>query len=532
MKGINTEKSRMRHRVFTEVARFAYEGGGQEVLDELPYQMVNSEDDPYRHSLFLERAIAGERIRVAMGMAIRPVNEHTPTSKGVDESMIEEKYYEPPLIDIIRFACHCCPEKRVYITDGCQGCLEHPCREVCPKKCISYDRRLGRAVIDQDKCIKCGMCMKACQYNAIIRQERPCVKACGLNAIGEDEYGHAQIDQDKCVSCGMCLNSCPFSAIVDKGQIYQTIKALQSDTPVYAIVAPAIAGQFGKELTDTRMKSAFGKLGFKDVFEVAIGADLCTIEEAEHFLREVPSEMPFMCTSCCPAWSIMAKTHFPEFANTVSMALTPMVLTARLVKKMYPECKIAFIGPCLSKKHEASRRTVKSYVDFVLTFEELAGMFDAKNVVFAECEEGEPLRKASSDGFGFAISGGVAQAVVNHIRRVDPEREVKIVRAEGLDECMKMMKKAAAGEYNGYLLEGMACPGGCIAGAGTLQPVNKAAYSVGVAQKEAPVANAADSQYADLLPALEHIQEELSKQRKQDVPEPVNRAKIDLLTYK
>ena len=529
MKGIATEKNLLRHKVFTEVARFAYEGGGPEVLDELPYKMVNVDDDPYRHSVFLERAIVGERIRVAMGMAIRPVNEHTPTSKGVDESMIEEKYYEPPLIDIIRFACHRCPDKRVYITDGCQSCLEHPCREVCPKKCISYDRKLGRAVIDTEKCIKCGRCVDNCQYNAIIKQERPCVKACGLGAIGEDEHGHAMIDQDKCVSCGMCLNSCPFAAIVDKGQIYQTIKAIQSGTPVYAIVAPAIAGQFGKGLTDTKMKPAFRLLGFEDVFEVAIGADLCTIEEAEHFLREVPSELPFMCTSCCPAWSIMAKTNFPEYADTISMALTPMVLTARLVKKMHPECKIAFIGPCLSKKHEASRHTVKSYVDFVLTFEELAGMFDAMEVDFAELEEDEPLRKASSDGFGFAISGGVAQAVVNHIKRVDPEREVKVVRAEGLDECMKMMRKAVKGEYNGYLLEGMACPGGCVAGAGTMLPLNKAVYSVGVAQKEAPVANAIDSKYADLLPALEHIQEELNKQ---EVPEPINRVKFNLLTYK
>ena len=529
MKGINSEKNRLRHKVFTEVARFAYEGSGPEELDELPYKMVSGEDDPYRSTLFLERAIAGERLRVAMGMAIRPVNEHTPTSKGVDQSMIEEKYYEPPLIDIIRFACNRCPDTRVYITDGCQGCLEHPCREVCPKKCISSDRRNGRAVIDTEKCIKCGMCMKACQYNAIIRQERPCVKACGLGAIGEDEHGNAVIDQDKCVSCGMCLNSCPFAAIVDKGQIYQTIKAMQSGTPVVAILAPAIAGQFGRNLTDTKMKSAFRALGFEDVMEVAIGADLCTIEEAEHFLRDVPDKLPFMCTSCCPAWSIMAKTNFPEYADTVSMALTPMVLTARLVKMKSPECKIAFIGPCLSKKHEASRRTVKSYVDFVLTFEELAGMFDAKGVDFAEIEESEPLRKASSDGFGFAISGGVAQAVANHIKRVDPDREVRIVHAEGLDECMKMMKKAAAGEYDGYLLEGMACPGGCIAGAGTMLPLNKAKYSVSVAQKEAPVSNAIDSRYADLLPALEHIQEELSRQ---ETPEPVNSVKVKMLNYK
>ena len=371
--------------------------------------------------------------------------------------------------------------------------------------------------------------MKACQYSAIIRQERPCVKACGLKAIGEDEYGHAKIDQEKCVSCGMCLNSCPFAAIVDKGQIYQTIKAMQMGTPVYAIVAPAIAGQFGKGLTDKKMRGAFAELGFTDVVEVAIGADLCTIEESEHFFKEVPSEIPFMCTSCCPAWSIMAKKEFPEFADTVSMALTPMVLTARLVKKKHPDCKIAFIGPCLSKKHEACRKTVKSYVDFVLTFEELAGMFDAKGVDFDKIEEGGTLRRASSDGFGFAVSGGVAKAVANHIKHTDPEREVKVVCAEGLDECLKMMKKASKGEYDGYLLEGMACPGGCIAGAGTLQPTNKVAYAVSVAMKEAPAENAYTNQYADLIPVLEHIQEELSKT---NVPEPVNRAKVNLLEYK
>ena len=189
-----------------------------------------------------------------------------------------------------------------------------------------------------------------------------------------------------------------------------------------------------------------------------------------------------------------------------------MALTARLVKKNHPECKIAFIGPCLAKKREAGRTTVKSYVDFVLTFEELAGMFDAKGVVFAECEEGNPPRRASSDGIGFAMSGGVASAVANHIKKVDPEREVKIERAEGLDECYKLMKKAAAGEYDGYLLEGMACPGGCIAGVGTIQPLNKTVHSLNKAKEKAPVANAVDNKYADLLPKLENIQEELAGQ--------------------
>lgn len=501
MRGIFSQKTQIRKEIFTEIARLAYEGGGRQELEELPYKIIPGEIATYRDSIFLERAIVSERLRVAMGMSLRPMTEHAPISKGLDESMIEEKYYEPPLINIIKFACHACPEKRVYVTDGCQGCLEHPCKEVCPKDAISIVH--GKSQIDPEKCIKCGKCMDACSYNAIIKQERPCAKACGMGAIHSDEYGRAEIDQDKCVSCGMCLVNCPFSAIVDKGQIYQTIKAIQSDTPVYAILAPAIAGQFGPEMTESRIRSGFKALGFTDVAEVAVGADLCTIEEAHDFMDEVPEKMPFMATSCCPAWAMMAKKSFPQLADNISMALTPMVLTARLIKKKHPGCKIAFVGPCAAKKLEASRRSVKSYVDFVLTFEEVAGMFNAKEIFFADLPEDKPLREASGDGRGFAASGGVAKAVVNYIKKLDPSRDVKVVSAEGLDNCKKMLMLAKAGKYNGYLLEGMACPGGCIAGAGTLRPINKAAQALAESQKAADFAQAADTTYADWIPDLE-----------------------------
>ena len=501
MRGIFSQKTQIRKEIFTEIARLAYEGGGRQELEELPYKIIPGEIATYRDSIFLERAIVSERLRVAMGMSLRPMTEHAPISKGLDESMIEEKYYEPPLINIIKFACHACPEKRVYVTDGCQGCLEHPCKEVCPKDAISIVH--GKSQIDPEKCIKCGKCMDACSYNAIIKQERPCAKACGMGAIHSDEYGRAEIDQDKCVSCGMCLVNCPFSAIVDKGQIYQTIKAIQSDTPVYAILAPAIAGQFGPEMTESRIRSGFKALGFTDVAEVAVGADLCTIEEAHDFMDEIPEKMPFMATSCCPAWAMMAKKSFPQLADNISMALTPMVLTARLIKKNHPDCKIAFGGPCAAKKLEASRRSVKSYVDFVLTFEEVAGMFNAKEIFFADLPEDKPLREASGDGRGFAASGGVAKAVVNYIKKLDPSRDVKVVSAEGLDNCKKMLMLAKAGKYNGYLLEGMACPGGCIAGAGTLRPINKAAQALAESQKAADFAQAADTTYADWIPDLE-----------------------------
>ena len=301
----------------------------------------------------------------------------------------------------------------------------------------------------------------------------------------------------------MCLVSCPFAAIVDKGQIYQTIMAIKSDVPVYAILAPAIAGQFGPELTEKKLRSAFKALGFEDAAEVAVGADLCTIEEARDFLKEVPDRIPFMGTSCCPAWARMAKKEFPELADTISMALTPMVLTARLLKKRHPECRIAFIGPCLSKKNEASRKKVKSYVDFALTFEEVAGMFEAKNVDFSKLEEDDLINKASKDGRGFAKEGGVAGAVVDYIRMIDPDRKVNVVKASGLKECKKMVRLAKAGKYDGCLLEGMACPGGCIAGAGTLSEFKRSEAELQKSIDNAKFGQANESTYADWIPELE-----------------------------
>ena len=503
MRGLYSSKTKIRHQIFTEIARLAYTGDIEKEMDDLPYKILPGEIATYRDSIFLERAIVGERLRVAMGLPLRNISEHASISKGVEASLIEEKYYEPPLINIIKFACNSCPEKRVIVTEGCQGCLEHPCQEVCPKNAIHIEN--GRSVIDQEKCIKCGKCLESCPYNAIIKQERPCAKACGMNAIHSDEHGRAEIDYDKCVSCGMCLVSCPFSAIVDKGQIYQTIMALKSDTPVYAIVAPAVAGQFEPELKNTQLRGAFKALGFTDIKEVAVGADLCTIEEAKDFMEEVPSKLPFMGTSCCPAWSVMAKKMFPQYADCISMALTPMVLTARLLKQEEPDCKIVFVGPCAAKKLEASRKSIRSYVDFVLTFEEVKGMFDAKGVDFASLPEEEALNQASSDGRGFAASGGVAAAVVKAVKRMDPEREVKVVSANGLQECKKMMMAAKAGKYNGYLLEGMACPGGCIAGAGTVQTVKKAGVALEKMKKEAAFEECMDTSFGGELEKLEEL---------------------------
>lgn len=492
----------LRRKVFTEVARLAYENTGYDKLDEIPYKILPGEVAHYRESIFLERAILGERLRLAIGLPLRPVDEHSSLSTGIEHSAVAEKYYEPPLINIITFACNACPEKKVVVTNMCTGCLAHPCQEVCPKDCVHTVR--GQSVIDQDKCIQCGRCVDACPYNAIIKTERPCAKACGMDAIHSDELGRAEIDHDKCVSCGMCLVSCPFGAISDKSQIFQLIHAIKNPKDkVYAIVAPAFAGQFGADVTMGKLKTAMKILGFEDTVEVAIGADLCTIDEAHDFIEKVPDAQPFMATSCCPAWSVMAKKLFPKLSPYISMTLTPMVLTARLLKREYPDAKIAFIGPCAAKKLEASRRTVRSDVDFVLTFEELMGMMVAKEVDFKTLEESEVKEEATGAGRGFAVGGGVAKAVAEAIAQIDPEREIKIASAEGLKECQKLLKLAAAGKYDGYLLEGMACPGGCVAGVGNLISIKKATAHVNRYAEHAKQSSALESSYKENLDLLQ-----------------------------
>ena len=502
MRGYDSFVTEVRKKVFAEVARLAYEGGdyGRQIV-EIPYRIVPGEMASHRESIFLERAIAGERVRLAMGLPLRPVYEHKALSDGVNESAIAEKYYDPPLINIINYACNACPTKQMRVTDVCQGCLSRSCQQVCPKGAVSF--RHGKSVIDQDKCIKCGKCVDACPYHAIVKLERPCEAACGMDAIGSDEYGRAKINYDKCVSCGQCLVSCPFGAIVDKGQIFQLIHAMKKGDPVYAIVAPAFVGQFGDILTPEKLTAAMKILGFTDVVEVAVGADLCTIDEAKEYLERIPGKDTYMGTSCCPAWISMVETCFPDQFDHISMTLTPMVLTARMVKKAHPEAKVCFVGPCAAKKLEASREHIRSDVDFVLTFEELQGMFEAKEVWYADVEGDDPLDKGSADGRGFAVSGGVAAAVQNVVKGMAPDVEMKIMGAEGLRECRKMMTLAKAGKLNGYLLEGMACPGGCIAGAGTIRPIKKAAALVEKYKKEAPLTSATQSSYAELADKLD-----------------------------
>lgn len=475
MRGIDTQVRKMRRRVFREIANLAYHSENlTDDMEALPYKIVDYEESETQENVYRERAVVRERLRLAMGMSLRPENTPVHVSQGMEVSNIDEKYYEPPLMQVIPSGCHACPENQYTVTDKCMACTAHPCQEVCPRGAISFHR--GKSYIDQTKCIKCGKCKAACPYDAISHQMRPCMSACGVGAITSDKYGRAVIDTEKCVSCGMCMVSCPFGAIADKSQIFQLIRAMQSGRKIIAQVAPAFVGQFGPEVTPDMLKTALKELGFYEVYETAIGADLGCMAEAEHYVKEVATgNQPFSLTSCCPSWSVLAKKFFPETIDKISNALTPMVATARIIKKEHPDAGVVFIGPCASKKLEASRRTIRSDVDFVITFEELTGMFEAKGILLKEIQAMDEMCGATGAGRGYGVAGGVASAIESCVREYYPDVEVHIEHAESLSECKKILMLAKMGKKNGCLIEGMACPGGCIAGAGTNIPIPQAA---------------------------------------------------------
>lgn len=502
MRGLFTPITKIRRQVFTEVAKYAYERdldrSDFNYFYESSYRIIPGEVATYRDSVFKERAIIRERIRLALGLPIRPAGTHLPLTEGMTQSAISEKKLELPLVNVIPFACEACPTDRIQVSDNCRKCLAHPCTTVCPVNAVSIGK--NAAIIDQEKCIKCGRCVTACPYQAILRFGRPCAQACGADAIGSDELGRARIDQDKCVSCGLCIVSCPFAAIADKSEIFQLITAIRTGHTVFAAIAPSFVGQFGPLATPGKIASGIKALGISRVIEVGWGADVSSLHEAEEFLRDVPGDKPFLGTSCCPSWALFARKTQPSLSHCIALTHTPMVASAKKIKEEHPEAKVVFIGPCVAKKLEALDDEVRPYVDFVITFEELMGLFSAKQIELSDLEETELSTQASQDGRNYAVAGGVAEAVMNVIHAQNKDIQVPVLKADTLQDCRKMLAQAKAGKADGHLLEGMACPGGCVGGPGTLSHIPRAARAVKAFAQTSPFHTASDNSMEQLTP--------------------------------
>ena len=303
--------------------------------------------------------------------------------------------------------------------------------------------------------------------------ERSCEKACPLNAITHDELGKVNINHKICMGEGHCIDACSFGALGEKSQFIPLIKLLkQQINPVYASLAPAFAGQFGPEVTPGKLRSALLALGFTDVIETALYADLVTMKEAFEFEEHVKTAHDFMFTSCCcPVWIKLIENKFPELVQHISPSVSPMVASARVIKQLEPEAKVVFIGPCVAKKSEAMLPDLRGAVDYVLTFQELATIFEAAEINPAQQRDNEKSL-ASWGGRIYGFTGGVSTAVATTLEKMIPHHSQKLVpiKVDGIPDCQKMLEEIKLGQLNANFIEGMACKGGCVGGPGRLIP--------------------------------------------------------------
>ena len=446
MRKFDTKVQHLKYKVLREVAKLAWNDTLTENLLDIPKLLVPGKKPSMRCCVYKERAILGERVKMAMG----------------------GDPHDPNVIQVIDIACDECPVGGFEVTNACRGCLAHRCEDVCRFGAISYDSD-HVAHIDKSKCRECGACAKVCPYTAIVSRKRPCQNACKVKAISMNEEHAACIDYSKCISCGSCVYQCPFGAITDKSYILKAVELLKNSIStkgeggnrVYAIVAPSIASQFSYAKMG-QVVSGLYALGFDEIVEAALGADMVALAEA----REL-SEKGILTSSCCPAFVHYIKTAFPQLADKISHNMSPMGVLTKHIKETDNGAKVVFVGPRTAKKAEAQLEEIEDFVDAVITFEELQALFDSRDINLSALEERE-LSNASYFGRIFARSGGLTDAAAEAMKEQNIDFEIKPVVCDGIEACRVALLKLSKNALDGNFIEGMACIGGCIGGAGCL----------------------------------------------------------------
>ncbi len=444
MRKFDTKVQHLKYKVLREVARLAWNDTLMEHMLDIPKTIVPGKIPTMRCCVYKERAILGERVKLAM---------------GGDKS-------DSNVIEVIDTACDECPMGGYEVTNACRGCLAHRCEDVCRFGALSFDQD-HVAHIDKSKCKECGACSKVCPYTAIISRRRPCENACKVGAITMDENKAAAIDHSKCISCGACVYQCPFGAITDKSYILDVIRMIKESDgnrlyKVFAVVAPAISSQFTYAKLG-QVISGLKELGFHTVIEAALGADMVADAESRELV-----EKGFLTSSCCPAFVTFIHQAFPDLVPYISHNPSPMAAISRYIKEHEAPCKVVFIGPCTAKKAEVKLDSVREYVDTAMTFEELQALFDSRDLDITTLPE-QPLDNASYFGRIFARSGGLSDAVAQGLKEHgDTDFELKACACDGIEACKIALLKKSKGLLTENFIEGMACVGGCIGGAGCL----------------------------------------------------------------
>ena len=442
--------------IIENIAKAFWSDSFRQGIKRLPFARIPvGSEAKYRCCVYKERAIIRNRVLAGLGFSVEEDDEMTSLLEYADAAL-ERKTIQGPPLTIIDIACKGCANTRYYVTELCQGCLARPCETTCPFGAVSVIN--GSSRIDKSRCKNCGKCKTVCPYGAIAKISVPCEEECPVDAISKDEHGAAKIDYEKCISCGCCVMACPFGAVLERSQVVDILRALKGTLPVYAMTAPAFAGQF--DASHGQLVTAIKKLGFAEVTEVALGAERTAQEESEELIERMERDESFMTTSCCPAYIQTVRRHMPEMLPHVSDTPTPMHYTAEMIKSQNPEILTVFIGPCVAKRREALE---DSCVDFVMTFEELHSVFTAAQIDPKTCAESVIKTPASAEGRGFGSSGGVAKAVV----AASANREIRTACINGTSKAEIAKMRAYAKQGAPFdLIEVMTCPGGCYNGAG------------------------------------------------------------------
>lgn len=423
-------------------------------IDRIPYIMRPRGGEVSRCCLYKDRAMLKYRAMCILGFGVDDeTDEMTTLAQYTDLALAREKVEQEPL-SVMTEACSACVKVNYVVTNMCRGCVGRACMMNCNKGAIRFEN--GQAHIMSEKCVNCGLCQKNCPFHAIVYMPVPCEEACPVGAISKDEAGKEHIDPKKCIYCGRCISACPFGAVMEKSHIIDIHKAIKSDRKVIAIVAPAIAGQFKAPLED--IMAAIGRLGFDEVREVAKGADMTTKNEAIEFIEKMEAGEPFMTTSCCPSYYMLAARHLPEVKPFVSHTRSPMIYSAQIEKEANPDAVIVFVGPCLAKRYEAYHDT---NIDYVLSFEEVGTMFVANGVNPMEKSELQLDSSINPTSRGYAATAGVMHAVAVEI---GDRAEVRPIVIDGITKQSIRELKGYAKSCPGNMVEVMACEGGCVNG--------------------------------------------------------------------
>lgn len=344
------------------------------------------------------------------------------------------------------------------------------------KKAITY-YVVNKRLIEKLQCIDSN-CTKD------IDNKFPCEKACPFNALTMDkENSIANINEELCLNCGFCIDACAKGKLIDKVEFLPILDLIKNNKVVITIVAPAIIGQFGDNVSMDHLRSAFISMGFTDMVEVAFAADILSIKEAVEFDKHVKGPDDLLITSCCcPMWVGMLRKVYGELIPNLSPSVSPMIAAGRIIKKLNPEAKVVFIGPCLAKKAEAKEPDIKDAIDFVLTFKEVEEIFHTLKINPEELTPVPTKEYPSLGGRSYARTGGVTRAIYDVIKELYPDKAKYFnpIKGNGVRECKELLTKTLNGEVKASFIEGMGCVGGCVGGPKANLPLDKGTANVDI----------------------------------------------------